>query len=121
MRAGNEDPVGGQPCGLAHLSFGVVEHFPADVDVVRHHDRDAGFAVVEHEAARMQFVVHTCRRGRRAEVAHQPVSEPRRDVARGRTGQERFLRSWRGRGGGGGEKGDGSNKKAGESVHGMAN
>ena len=81
MRAGHEHPIRRQPGRLGHLPFGLVQHFAADIDVVADDQRDPRGAVVQDEAPRVQFVVDVLGRRRRAEVAHQPIAQPRGDIA----------------------------------------
>ena len=94
MRARHEHPVRRQAGRLGHLPLGIVQHFAADVDVVADDQRDPRRAVVEDEAAGVQLVVDVLGRRWSAEVAHQPVAQPGRDVAGGDPGQEGFL-VWR--------------------------
>ena len=91
MRAGHEHPIRRQPGRLGHLPFGLVQHFAADIDVVADDQRDPRGAVVQDEAPRVQFVVDVLGRRRSAEVAHQPIAQPRGDIAGGRPGQQRLL------------------------------
>ena len=59
--------------------------------VCRSANRDPRGAVVQDEAPRVQLVVDVLGRRRSAEVAHQPIAQPRGDIAGGRPGQQRLL------------------------------
>src|SRR5439155_14799793 len=87
--------IRGQAGLLLNHSFGVVENFARDHAAIDHHKSNSSVAVIEHQAARVQFIVDVCSL-MIAEPAIDRNTEPRRNVARCRTGPQLLYAPFRG-------------------------